>query len=347
MKRILYMTVIPLIVALSFIMFVAGCNTKVNNTNVPIKSKSSADAAKTGTRQLSAAELQNFKPNELGKVLILEYHDVSNKEGRWARYYGSFRSDLDTLYKAGYRPVSLRDFVQNTISIPAGTSPVVITFDDGTEGQFRYLDSPGPKIDPNCAVAILDNFHKKHPDWNNAATFYVYYPVPFRQKQYVEQKLKSLLSMGMDIGNHTYSHVNLKTLSSIEAEKEMALAVKEAKSYVPDAKVDSIALPYGLGPKDRTLLRSGAYNGQTYHNIAALLVGAEPAPSPVSIDFDPYRLPRVQAIQSELDKWLGYFMKHPEKRYVSDGDPGTVTIPKAMEKDINRKSLAGKKLREY
>jgi peptidoglycan/xylan/chitin deacetylase (PgdA/CDA1 family) len=293
-------------------------------------------------------DLQKVKPNELGQVLILEYHEISDKEARWSRNYNNFRSDLQRLYQMGYRPVSLRDFVQNKISIPAGTSPVVITFDDGTAGQFRYINDEGKlKVDPNCAVGILENFHSKHPDWGLEATFYIYYPEPFRQSEYIGQKLQHIADDGMDIGNHTYSHVNLRKLSSTDAMKEMAMSVKSAKKYVPNAVVDSIALPYGLGPADEAILRSGEYKGQRYNNIAALLVGAEPACSPVDTRFNPYRLPRVQAIQPELDKWLGYFDKHPDKRYISDGDPNIVTIPKALEGKIDQTRLSEKKLRTY
>ena len=298
--------------------------------------------------QLSDADIARIKPNEMGKVLILEYHEISDKEARWSRDYRNFRADLARLYAAGYRPVSLRDFVQGNINIPAGKSPVVFTFDDSTPGQFSYInEGQSEKVDPNCAVSILEDFHKQHPDWDMAATFYIYYHNPFRQPKHIERKLRYIHSLGMDIGNHTFSHVNLRKLSSAEATKEMALSVKEAQRWVPGIVVDSIALPYGLGPKDEALLRSGEYQGQSYRNIAALLVGAEPAPSPVSRDFKPYRLPRVQAIQSELDNWLGYLARHPEKRYVSDGDPKTVTVPKNLESGVDKARLAGKKLRAY
>lgn len=348
MKRNLPATVIPLLTALSIAAFIAGCNTTVNKSIVSGNVNQSVEKPKNSPKVLSSSEMRKIKPNELGKVLILEYHDVSGKEGRWSKYYGSFRSDLETLYKAGYRPVSLRDFVTNRIDVPAGTSPVVITFDDGTEGQFRYIDGKdGPKVDPNCAVGIMQDFHSKHPDWKMAATFFVYYPTPFRQRQYVEQKLRTIISLGMDIGNHTYTHVNLHTLQDMQAEKEMALSVKEAKRYVPNAIVDAIALPYGMSPNNKALLKSGDYEGQRYENIAALLVGAEPAPSPASKDFSPYRLPRVQAIQSELDKWLGYFKKHPEKRYISDGDPRTVAIPQALKSGLDESNLKDKKVRIY
>jgi len=293
-------------------------------------------------------DLAKIKPNEAGRVLILEYHDVGSTEGRWTRRADNFRADLQRLYQLGYQPINLRDYVRNHINTSAGKSPVIFTFDDGTKGQFNMINAGGQdKVDPNCALAIMENFARAHPDWPLKATFYIYYPIPFRQKQYIAQKMRRILALGMDIGNHTNSHTRLDKLPDAQAAREIALNVKSAQVYVPNAIVDSIALPYGKGPKNKLLLKSGSYQGTSYHNIAALLVGAEPAPSPVSKDFDPYRLPRVQAIQSELDLWLGYFKRHPEQRYVSDGDLDTVTVPKSMVDKIDKSRLGNVKLTIY
>ena len=46
--------------------------------------------------------------------------------------------------------------------------------------------------------------------------------------------------------------------------------------------------------------------------------------------FDPVRLPRIQAIESELRHWLTLFERHTEERFVSDGDPTVVTVPAAL-----------------
>jgi hypothetical protein len=57
------------------------------------------------------------------------------------------------------------------------------------------------------------------------------------------------------------------------------------------------------------------------------MVAGGAAPSSYSKSFDPYHLPRIQAVESEIEGWLTYFDRHPEDRYVSDGEPGTVTVP--------------------
>ena len=53
------------------------------------------------------------------------------------------------------------------------------------------------------------------------------------------------------------------------------------------------------------------------------------APSPFARSFDPYRLPRIQAVEIELAHWLNYFERNPQERYVSDGDPAVITVAPA------------------
>ncbi|HAA35110.1 MAG TPA: hypothetical protein DCD97_07355, partial [Firmicutes bacterium] len=88
-------------------------------------------------------ELMQHKPNELGEVMILMYHEIGYPESAWRRTPENFRLDLENLYEQGYRAISLMDLVRGNIDIPAGTSPVVLTFDDGNKGNFYYLENNG------------------------------------------------------------------------------------------------------------------------------------------------------------------------------------------------------------
>jgi peptidoglycan/xylan/chitin deacetylase (PgdA/CDA1 family) len=294
-------------------------------------------------------DLAEVKPNEAGKVMIIMYHDISDREGEWSRHYENFRKDLEIFYQKGYRLISLKDFLDNNIDIPAGFSPIIFTFDDGTKGQFNLIEKDGELvIDPVCAVGILEEFNKKYPDFGMAATFYVYYPIPFRQKEYIGQKFEYLIKNGMDIGNHTYSHANLKGISRQEIQKEIGLHIKKTMGYLKDYNVDTLALPYGSYSKDNyEVIISGRYDDIEYFNRAILMVGAEPALSPVHKRFDPHRLPRIRGSQVYIDRWLKHFDDNPHERYISDGDLNTITVPKEMEKSINPEALNGKELKVY
>jgi len=195
----------------------------------------------------------------------------------------------------------------------------------------------------------LQAFHEKHPDFPLRGVFYILPDSAFGQPRRAAEKVRALIAAGFEIGNHTVSHGHLKRLSDAEAQKEMAEAVRKIRVLAPEARVESIALPFGESPKNRALLASGTSGGTSYRHRAAMLVGSNPAPSPVSRKFDPMRLPRIQAIAGAfgLDYWLNWLKEHPEKRYVSDGDPATVTVPRALQQEVDAARLQGATLRTY
>lgn len=291
----------------------------------------------------------DVKANEAGKIMVLMYHIIgSEKEASWIQTADNFRRDLENLYKLGYSLISLKDLVHNNINTPGGRTPVVLTFDDGTEGHFRYLVSKegNKEIDPDSAVGILLDFSKQHPEFGHTATFYIN-DQPFRQNEFRQEKLRHLIDLGFDIGNHTLTHPKLNKVSDEIVQKELAGLAKMVEEAVPGYKVQSLALPHGLSPKDNNLSVQGTYGGYSYCNQAVLRVGANPSMSPAVKGFDPLRLPRVQGSTVELTKWIEYFQKRPKERYISDGDPDTVAIPRDREDQIDKEKISEKTLIIY
>ncbi|NLZ33157.1 MAG: polysaccharide deacetylase family protein [Firmicutes bacterium] len=291
--------------------------------------------------------------NEAGRIMILMYHEIGEPEDVWCRTPDNFRKDLEALYEAGYRLISMNDLLDGHIDVPAGCSPVVLTFDDGNAGQFRYIEKDGRLvIDPDCAVAILEEFYAAHPDFGLAATFYIYYDNPFRQQEYVQQKLQYLVEIGFEIGSHCYTHGVLSRLSPEEARRELGMHVKRTQEYLPGYIVRSLALPKGERPKDISYVIEGSYEGTPYRHEGILLVGAEPAPSPFTVKFDPSALPRVRASEIDVEgyglyDWLERLQNNPQLRYVSDGDPNTVVVPEELAEQIDRFRLGSRTLIPY
>ena len=300
-------------------------------------------------------DLQAVRPNEAGKIMVLMYHVIGESEGEWSRRWDNFRSDLEVLYHKGYRLISLRDYISNNIDVEPGCTPVVLTFDDGTRGQFNILEKNGNlEVDPKSAVGILESFHRERTDFGLAATFFVYYPVPFRQQDLIEYKFKYLVERGMDIGNHSYGHANLGDLDADGIQYQLGKMVSETQKYLPDYSVNSLALPYGVNASEqyREYVYEGEFEGIRYQNDAVLLVGSNPAPSPVDMNFDPRRIPRVRAtddpaINTDMYDWMEYFEENPGERYISDGNPGTVSVPVEMEDRVDKEKLGDKKLVVY
>ncbi|MDW7674761.1 MAG: hypothetical protein SCK28_09515, partial [Bacillota bacterium] len=108
------------------------------------------------TNLMAEEELAKLGVNELGQVMVLMYHVIGDKEAEWARTRENFRSDLLRLYELGYRSVKMSDFLKGEIATAPGTTPVILTFDDGTPGHFRFIETDdGLEVDPDSAVGIL------------------------------------------------------------------------------------------------------------------------------------------------------------------------------------------------
>ena len=284
---------------------------------------------------VSYAGAGSLTPNELGRVMILEYHKIDYPEERWTRTPENFRRDLETLYAKGYRLINLGDLLDRKIQIPAGTTPVVLTFDDSSPGQFRYVEANGTvQIDPKSAIGILEAFIAEKPDFGRGGTFYVLPGASkpnrlFNQPEYEGKKLQYLVSRGYEIGNHTLWHANLGKYPEATVRAQVAEAQVWIQRHVPDYKTRTLALPHGVYPPDVSWVLNGSAKGTTYTHDAVLMVAGGPAPSPFSRAFDPVRLPRIQAVERDLAYWLNYFDKNPNERFVSDGDANSVTVPAA------------------
>lgn len=236
------------------------------------------------------------KPNLNGKVLILQYHHVVEKESRWARSIKNFRKDLERLYRLGYRPVTMSEYIDGSFNLAPGASPVVFTFDDSHPNQFKLL--PDGRIDPKSAVGIWHAFAQKHPDFPVKATFYVVPSIGFGPKKHLPKKLALLKKWGSELGVHTLSHSDLSTLTDEQVKSEIAGSIEWIEKHGFEAR--TIALPFGVPPKNRQLLKSFEHKGRTYTLDAAVLAGSGPAPSPYAKDRRFYRMPRIQAIEGLL-----------------------------------------------
>jgi peptidoglycan/xylan/chitin deacetylase (PgdA/CDA1 family) len=259
---------------------------------------------------------------------VLVYHVIGRPEDRWRRTPENLRADLEYLVTHGYYPVNLIDVATGHLGhVPTGRRPIVLTFDDSTAGHFRYLEDG--TIDSDCAVGILLEMHEKYgDDWPLRATFFVLLrnadepgaPL-FRQPDLAIQKVHTLVDWGFEVGSHTITHPTLSEISAEEVRWEFAVSQSRIEALVPGYTVRSLALPNGIYPTDRSLVEEGHSEsaGLSYRYEAVVRLGAQACPAPFSSKFDPYSIPRVQAIQSQLDQRFSYYETHPERYYVSSG----------------------------
>ena len=164
-------------------------------------------------KPLSDDELMAMGVNEMGRIMIVMYHSLSDEEKDYVRSRDNFREDLEILYEKGYRLISVADYIDGNIDVEAGMTPVVFTFDDGTLSNFNIIEENGEKVvDPDCAVGILNSFAEEHPDFGRTSAFCIFGTNPFRQAEYVDYKLNYLIENGFEIESHSFGHENFSEL---------------------------------------------------------------------------------------------------------------------------------------
>jgi peptidoglycan/xylan/chitin deacetylase (PgdA/CDA1 family) len=281
------------------------------------------------------------RANELGRILVLEYHRIQPEETRWGRSVANFRNDLELLYQSGYRPIGLADYVDGKIAVPHGTRPFLLTFDDSSPGQFRYRVGNGtPEIDPDCAVGMLLRFHELHPDFELRGVFFVLPAADqpnrlFGQPEFEGRKLRELVSLGFEIGNHTLWHADLAKYDASTVQEQIVGAAQAVQRLVPGYRMRALSLPLGNYPRDASLAAGGAFRGTEYRFDAVFMVAGGAAPSPFRLHADFTRLPRIQVTGAELQHWISRFARNPSEGYVSDGRVDAVTAPRELMPEFN------------
>jgi hypothetical protein len=278
-------------------------------------------------------------PNELGEVPVIMHHEIrKDRVGEYDQTPGEFRAEIERLWAQGYWPVRASDLAGGRLgSVPAGKTPIVLTFDDSTKFQFSY--GARGRIKHDTAIGILLAFQHGHPKFPLAGTFYVNRE-PFAGVAEGRQMLRWLVHHGFELGNHTKDHVPFHELAGpTDVQRELVLGNEVITAAVPGYRVETVALPLGVQPKPASLAVHGRWKGRSYRFRAVMLVGAGPAASPFSTSFEGARVPRIRSghlpWEGEADfgawYWLRELSHHPERRYVSDGDPKTIAFPRALE----------------
>ena len=288
--------------------------------------------------------------NELGRIPVMMYHGIHNLKNSDTQYIGgnvdidgyqrtaeAFRNDLEFYYKNNYRMIRLFDYINGSIDVPIGKSPIVLTFDDGLQNNFNVLglDSDGNLIiDPNCAVGILEDFKKKYPDYNVTATFFVNESL-FNQSEYNEKILNWLVDNQYDIGNHSATHPDFTKITIDETNRQIGSIYSLLDSIIPNKYVNIVALPFGspynTSHQNYKYILNCEYNGKQYNTLSTLRVGWESDYSPFSSLFDKTFIKRIRAYDNNGDEFdiSANFNFLLNNKYVSDGNKEQITIKEA------------------
>ncbi len=284
---------------------------------------------------ITAEVAKTIKANEMGLVPVLMYHKIGNDIVPPAR----LRDDIARLKAAGFYPTTIREMAEGTMDIPAGKSPVILTFDDSSPTHYKILEDG--TLDPDCAVAII-LAAVETGDWAPKACFFPLLQVDsapnivFGQPELADQKLRNLVAWGFEVGSHTMTHRDLSKATPEQIHKELARSKAQLEEMIGGGyQIYTLNPPFGEYPDDVSLLKSGEYEGVAYQFSAVLLAAGGRGFSPFSTDFNAVRIRRITAYPTEtVPNLVTYFQNHPEMRFVSDGDPSVVSAPQDLAADL-------------
>lgn len=329
----------------------------------PITTEKPAETKEPENSLVIRTDYSNYKPNESGDIPIVMFHRFieayePNTEKDYTTTFSEFESLLQTLYDQGFRLISMKDFIDCNISVPAGTMPMVFTFDDGTPGQFSLIEENGAfNVNPKSAVGIMMKFNEKHPDFGLKGIFYVNMDIgdnTFNGEGTLKDRFQYMEDLGLEIGTHTWGHVDYRTITTKgKIEESLGKNQKKAEEILPGLRFYSLALPYGSKPKDKTLiqsLRDGSYDSMEYHHESIMAVGANPTMPTIAKNYNSLYVSRIRSqgrvtVDADLTWWLPKMIG--SRMFVSDGDPKTIVVPKEKSDVINESTLRDMKLIMY
>ena len=171
----------------------------------------------------------------------------------------------------------------------------MLTFDDSTAGQFRYLvgEDGALTIDPDSAVGVMEAFYAAHPDFGRGGFFAVLPQGNFcfawqgeeredgPDSTSAQQKLTWLLDNGYEVGNHTLNHSDLYDVDDDTFRAEIGGRDRGAAGSMTRGRPptswrcrSATTRTRTRQQHQRTWLRDGfTYDGNDYQILGCLMVG--------------------------------------------------------------------------
>lgn len=221
--------------------------------------------------------------------LILAYHGVADvpahedREGLFISPH-ELKGQIGRLRRWGYRFLTFGAMAER-VAAGAGAGHVALTFDDGLLDNLDQLVPILRDCDVAATTFVTTGWMgKPHPS------------VPYARNMTADE-VRELHANGVEIGGHTVTHPDLRTLSFDAARDEVRDSCAEL-AEITGAPVDTFAYPFGFA--DEQAIRAVGAAGVR----AACRIAAEG-----SWD-EPLNLPRQD---TNTKSWIGLWLKRDDR----------------------------------
>jgi peptidoglycan/xylan/chitin deacetylase (PgdA/CDA1 family) len=218
------------------------------------------------------------------KVPILMYHKVNpdpETGGLGLRVHpGNFEWQMKYLKDNGYHSVDLGavvDYFQKGKGLPE--KPVVITFDDGYQDNYRYAYPILRKYGFTGTIFVVANTVGGFNEYDYKAN------IQPKNKMLSWKEIKEMNANGITIGAHTLDHVNLNTIHEKEARRQILQSKKVLEKKL-GKEVRYFCYPYGEYNRAAVkIVRESGY-----------LAATSSRPGVVNSAMNPYTLKRIDCL---------------------------------------------------
>ncbi len=247
---------------------------------------------------------------------ILMYHHVSDPvNGVYGVSTSRLWGDLQQLHDEDFYLVVPSDIENGLTDIPDGKRPVMLTFDDGWLDNFNYITASDGSLemDPDCVVALLNDFSELHPDFGKGALFFISWDkTPFDQYAHIREKFNYLLDSGYEIGNHTNAHAHFGSLPREQWESAINLPMEKFHNYlgIRTGMIFTLSYPGGYLSRNtgaEELIGSFEFMGVSAIRMGFLVTGSVPEVEDICSSYESwFRVGRLDMSQYSIPRVLSW-----------------------------------------
>ena len=240
------------------------------------------------------------RPVDWRRPRVLMYHMVSpHRPG--AKFNGlrvtpeHFEAQLAWLQREGWQFFTVGELWERWDTLPPKS--VAITFDDGYADNLHNALPLLEKYDARATIYMVVDRHER--DWSTAKKAHHNTGELAREPKLSDEELQRLVTSGrIEIGSHTLTHINMRTVLADDKRRELAESRHLLQAQTGQA-VTSFAYPFGIyGEEDVALAREAGYT-----TAVTTLDGIDArTPRP-----DPLQLKRIKV--SGKDNMLAFVMR--------------------------------------
>ncbi|MCX6133284.1 MAG: polysaccharide deacetylase family protein [Ignavibacteriales bacterium] len=198
------------------------------------------DTPNVGIRINAIYERAYARSHAPKSIPVLMYHRVleqaaESAHGIWVSA-GQFASQLGSLKRRGFQTITFHDydrFLRGEVKLP--TKPVILTFDDGYEDNYRVAFPLLQQHGFSAVVYAVTDRERRTNFWDQDE--------PAGQLMSAAQ-MQELHRCGIEIGSHTVTHPRLPRVTTDQAHFEISKS-KDTLEQILGSSVLSFAYPYG------------------------------------------------------------------------------------------------------